>query len=189
MAAPRTWAAGPLQTKLCSIYISSQLEAPALTWQHQALMMIDLVVFFITLNPIRACCNLSNDSSLLQSLRASLFYATSRTLWDSIIGSMIFLLLHTHITSSGILFQRRSSIEWQCVDYGYFMDFKKQTCHSLKLENLWSYENKSFTLRKRVIREPSNWLWLFISLWFDQHVIDKKKKKKACQAYAIPGAF
>jgi hypothetical protein len=28
-------------------------------------MMIDHVVFFITINPISACCNLSNDSSLL----------------------------------------------------------------------------------------------------------------------------
>lgn len=149
---------GPLQMKLCSIYIYAQLEAPALTWQHQALMMIDLVVFFITLNPISACCNLSNDSSLLRSLRASLFYATSRTLWDSIIGSMMFLLLHTHIASSGILFQLWSSNEWQCVDDGYFMDFKKETCHTLKLESLWSHENKSFTLRKRVIREPPNWL-------------------------------
>lgn len=149
MAAPRTWAAGPLQMKLCSIYISSQLEAPALTWQHQPLMMIDLVVFFITLNPIRACCNLSNDSSLLQSLRASLFYDTSRTLWDSIIGSMIFLLLHTHIASSGILFQLRSSNEWQRVDSGYFMDFKKQTvtlwslkiCDHMKINHLlWGNE-------------------------------------------------
>jgi len=34
-------------------------------WCSQDLMMIDHVVFFITLNPISACCNLSNDSSLL----------------------------------------------------------------------------------------------------------------------------
>lgn len=43
----------------------SQRKAWALTWRHQALMMIDHVVFFITLNPISACCNLSNDGSLL----------------------------------------------------------------------------------------------------------------------------
>lgn len=56
-----------------------QKQAGALTWRHRALMMIDRVVFFISLNPISACCNLSNDGSLLAiagSLRASLFYPT-----------------------------------------------------------------------------------------------------------------
>lgn len=56
-------------------------RARALTWRHRALMMIDRVVFFISLSPISACCNLSNDGSLLAiagSLRASLFCPSTR---------------------------------------------------------------------------------------------------------------
>lgn len=122
--------------KLCSRY-NSQLEAPALTWQHQALMMIDHVVFFITLNPISACCNLSNDSSLLWSLRASLFYATSGTLWDSIKGSMIFLLLHAHTVSLGdpistAKFKWTVVRRWLC----YFMNFWKETCNTFEARRI-----------------------------------------------------
>lgn len=55
MVAPRTWP----RPGLCRVRCTA--ARPKL-W---ALMMIDRVVFFITLNPISACCNLSNDSSLL----------------------------------------------------------------------------------------------------------------------------
>lgn len=76
----------------------SQHKARALTWRHRALMMIDHVVFFITLNPISACCNLSNDGSLLAIAEFKGFFILPHqwTLGDTIKGSMIFLFLHTH---------------------------------------------------------------------------------------------
>lgn len=53
-------------------------------------MMIDHVVFFITLNPISACCKLSNDGSLLAIAQFKGFCSSAQhwPFWDGIKGSI-----------------------------------------------------------------------------------------------------
>lgn len=65
----------------------------ALTQRHRHLMMIDRVVFFITLNPISTRCNLSNDGSLFATAELKGFFilAQWRSPWDEIKRSMPFL--------------------------------------------------------------------------------------------------
>lgn len=62
----------------------------ALTQRHRHLMMIDHVVFFITLNPISTGWNLSNDGSLLAiaEFKGFLIPTQWRSLWDGIKRSM-----------------------------------------------------------------------------------------------------
>lgn len=89
MGAPRTWPGhGPSRRSA-----APPVAAPgpdALTARHHHLMMIDRVVFFITLNPISAPCNLSNDGSLFAIAEFKGFFIRTqrRSLRDKIKRSM-----------------------------------------------------------------------------------------------------
>lgn len=92
----------------------------ALTWWHRHLMMIDHVVFFITLNPISTRCNLSNDGSLLAiaEFKGFLIPTQWRSLGDGIKRSMpslsfayALLIWKSHFSCEVQI--KRKSDDWQ----------------------------------------------------------------------------